>query len=196
MGAASIKIAVLALALALDVFAVSVGVGVRGTSRGAKVRIGAAFAGAEIAMNLIGAGIGVLAGRLVGEIAAYAGFAALVGLGIYMVRESLGEMAGPSALDLSRGHGLFVASLAISLDSLGIGFTILYIGVPIEITLIAIGIASVASTGLGLTLVIWGAALKSNRPSSGSIVAGCRVAHVGRPKACHGTHSDRSSDLR
>jgi putative Mn2+ efflux pump MntP len=155
MGAASIKIAVLALALALDVFAVSVGVGVRGTSRGAKVRIGAAFAGAEIAMNLIGAGIGVLAGRLVGEIAAYAGFAALVGLGIYMVRESLGEMAGPSALDLSRGHGLFVASLAISLDSLGIGFTILYIGVPIEITLIAIGIASVASTGLGLTLGRW-----------------------------------------
>lgn len=155
MGAASVKIAVLALALALDVFAVSVGVGVRGASRGAKLRIGAAFASAEIIMNLAGAGIGVLAGRLVGEIAAYAGFAALLGLGIYMIRESLGEMAGPSALDLSRGHGLFVASVAISLDSLGIGFTILYIGVPIAITLIAIGAASVASTTLGLTMGQW-----------------------------------------
>ncbi len=50
---------------------------------------------------------------------------------------------------------LFVASIAISLDSLGIGFTILYIGVPIEITLIAIGAASVASTTLGLTLGRW-----------------------------------------
>lgn len=155
MGVAFVKIAVLALALALDVFAVSVGVGVRGASLGAKVRIGAAFACAEIAMNLAGAGIGVVAGRLVGEIAAYAGFAALVGLGLYMVRESFGEMAGPSALDLSRGHGLFVASLAISMDSLGIGFTILYIGVPIEITLIAIAVASVASTTLGLTLGRW-----------------------------------------
>jgi putative Mn2+ efflux pump MntP len=155
MGAASVKIAVLALALGLDVLAVSVGVGVRGASRAAKVRIGAAFACAEIGMNLIGAGIGVAAGRLIGELAAYAGFAALVGLGVYMVRESLGEMRGPSALDLSRGHGLFVASIAVSLDSLGIGFTILYIGVPIEITLIAIGAASVASTALGLTLGRW-----------------------------------------
>lgn len=155
MGAASVKIAILALALALDVFAVSVGVGVRGASRGAKVRIGAAFACAEIGMNLAGAAIGVLAGRLVGEIAAYAGFAALFCLGAYMIRESLGEMAGPSVLDLSRGRGLFVASVAISLDSLGIGFTIFYIGVPIVITLVAIGVASVASTTLGLTLGRW-----------------------------------------
>jgi putative Mn2+ efflux pump MntP len=155
MGAALLKIFVLALALALDVFAVSVGVGVRGASRGAKIRIGTAFACAEIGMNLVGAGVGVLAGRLVGEVAGYAGFAALFVLGVYMMRESFGELSGPSILDLSRGRGLFVASLAISLDSLGIGFTILYVRVPLEVTLIAIGLASVTATTLGLTLGRW-----------------------------------------
>jgi putative Mn2+ efflux pump MntP len=50
---------------------------------------------------------------------------------------------------------LFLASLAISLDSLGIGFSILYIGVPMPISLIVIAAASVASTTLGLTLGRW-----------------------------------------
>ena len=186
MGAASVKIAVLALALALDVFAVSVGAGVRGVSRGAKVRIGAAFASAEIFMNLAGAGIGLAAGRLVGEVAAYIGFAALVALGIYMVRESLGEMAGPSALDLSRGHGLFVASVAISLDSLGIGFTILYIGVPIAVTLVAIGIASVASTALGLTLGRWlGRFAERNAAFVGGLILALTGAGFAALKALH-----------
>ncbi len=137
-----------AVSLALDVFAVSVGVGIRGVSRGAKFRIGAAFAAAEVAMNLIGAGLGALAGRAIGNVAAYIGFAALVGVGVYMIYESVAE--GEGGLDLSRGWGLFIGSLSISLDSLGIGFSIVYIGVPLAVTLGAIAFASVASTALGL----------------------------------------------
>jgi putative Mn2+ efflux pump MntP len=52
--------------------------------------------------------------------------------------------------DLSRGWGLLVASLSISLDSLGIGFSIVYIGVPLAVTLGAIAVASIVSTTLGL----------------------------------------------
>jgi putative Mn2+ efflux pump MntP len=186
MGAVVLKIAVLALALALDVFALSVGVGVRGVSSGAKLRIGAAFACAEIVMNLVGAGIGVVAGHLVGDIAGYAGFAALFGLGAYMVRESLGEMSGPSALDLSRGHGLFVASVAISLDSLGIGFTILYVGVPIAYTLVAIGVASVAATTLGLTLGRWlGGRAERNAAFIGGVILALTGVAFAVLKALH-----------
>jgi putative Mn2+ efflux pump MntP len=137
-----------AVSLALDVFAVSVGVGIRGASRGAKIRIGAAFAAAEVAMNLIGAGLGSLAGRAIGDVAGYIGFAALVGVGIYMIYEWAGE--GEAGLDLSRGWGLFIGSLSISLDSLGIGFSIVYIGVPLAVTLSAIAVASIGSTALGL----------------------------------------------
>ncbi len=138
----------LAISLALDVFAVCVGVGMRGVTRAAKVRIGAAFATAEVAMNLIGVGLGALAGKAMGEVAGYIGFAALVGVGAYMIYEWARDVE--SGLDLSQGWGLFVGSLAISLDSLGIGFSIVYINVPLAVTLGAIAVASLASSALGL----------------------------------------------
>jgi putative Mn2+ efflux pump MntP len=143
-----LRVALIAVSLALDVFAVSVGVGIRGVDRGAKVRIGAAFATAEVLMNCVGAGFGALLGRAIGQTAAYVGFAALIGVGIYMIYEAISE--GSENFDLSRGWGLFVASLSISLDSLGIGFSIDYIDVPVYVTLIAVAVASVASTSLGL----------------------------------------------
>jgi putative Mn2+ efflux pump MntP len=155
MTGAIFKIFIVALALALDVFAVGVGVGVRGVSKHHKVRIGIAFACAEVSMNIIGAGLGLLAGKLIGDFAGYIGFAALFGLGVYMIRESRTELSESSRLDLSRGRGLMLASLAISLDSLGIGFSILYIGVPMPISLVIIAATNVASTTLGLTLGRW-----------------------------------------
>jgi manganese efflux pump family protein len=155
MSAAFLKIFVVALALALDVFAVGVGVGVRGAPNLSKIRIGIAFACAEVGMNLLGAGLGLVAGRLIGDTAGYLGFAALFGVGLYMIRESRTELSASSKLDLSRGPGLAVASLAISLDSLGIGFSILYIGVPMPISLIVIAIVNVTATLLGLTLGRW-----------------------------------------
>ncbi|MEO6836586.1 MAG: manganese efflux pump [Candidatus Tumulicola sp.] len=149
---AALKIAFVALSLSLDVFAVSIGVGVRGVAPGVKWRIGLAFACAEVSMNLVGAGLGLAAGRFLGDIAGYIGFVALIALGLYMMKESRSEFSEASKLDLSKGWGLAVASLSISLDSLGIGFSILYIGVPLPISLIVIGIVSVCSTAAGLAL--------------------------------------------
>jgi putative Mn2+ efflux pump MntP len=150
--AAYLKIVVVALALALDVFAVSVGVGVRGIPRPLKLRIGVAFACAEIVMNLIGAALGLAVGKLIGGVAGYIGFAALIGLGLYMMKESRDELSEGSRLDLSHGWGLLLAALSISLDSLGVGFSILYIGVPLIAALAVIGAVSVCSTTLGLSL--------------------------------------------
>lgn len=147
-----VKILVVALSLGLDVFAVGIGVGMRGTPRAVKIRIGAAFASAEVIMNLIGVGLGKLAGSLLGDIAGYIGFAALIGVGSYMIFEAIRESEEKEPLDMSRGWGLFIASLSISLDSLGIGFSILYIGVPLAISLAVIFIVSICATVLGLTL--------------------------------------------
>lgn len=152
MIAAALKIAFVALSLSLDVFAVSVGVGVRGVPAGMKWRIGVAFACAEISMNLIGAALGLAAGKYLGDIAGYIGFVALIALGAYMIKESRSDFTGASSLDLSKGWGLAIASLSISLDSLGIGFSILYIGVQPVISLAVIGVVSVISTALGLSL--------------------------------------------
>lgn len=146
-----LKILVVALSLGLDVFAVGVGVGMRGVPRAVKVRIGIAFATAEVTMNLAGVGLGKLAGELLGNAAGYIGFAALIGLGGYMIVEAVRESERKRPLDMSRGWGLLVGSLSISLDSLGIGFSILYIGVPLWLALGVIFAVSIASTVLGLT---------------------------------------------
>jgi putative Mn2+ efflux pump MntP len=146
------KIFAIALSLALDVFAVSVGVGVRGISTPQKVRIGLAFATAEISMVLIGALLGRAAGHFFGDAAGYFGFTALVGLGIYMMIESRNVSGETQKFDLSKGWGLLLAALSVSLDSLGIGFSILYVGVPMPVSLIVIAGVSVCSTACGLTL--------------------------------------------
>jgi manganese efflux pump family protein len=146
------KILFVALSLGLDVFAVCIGIGMRGTDRALKIRIGWAFATAEVTMTLVGVGIGRVAGRLLGDTAGYLGFAALVGVGCYMVYEALHGTEEAGGFDLSRGWGLTLGALSISLDSLGIGFSILYIGVPLGISIVFIAAASVLSTTLGLAL--------------------------------------------
>jgi putative Mn2+ efflux pump MntP len=145
----ALRVALVACSLALDVFAVSIGVGMRGLSTGTRLRIGAAFAAAEVIMNLIGAGIGAISGRMLGDVAGYLGFGALIAVGAYMIVEELRDVE--SGIDLSRGWGLALASLSISFDSLGVGFSIVYLGVPFPVTLGAIAIASVLATTLGLT---------------------------------------------
>ncbi len=148
---AFLKLLVIAVSLGLDVFAVCVGVGMRGTVRSTKVRIGLAFTTAEVSMTAIGSGIGQAAGHVLGDAAGYLGFAALIGVGIWMVIETL-RAEGEGGLDLSTGAGLFFGALSISLDSLGIGFTILYIGVPFAISLATIAVTSALATTLGLFL--------------------------------------------
>jgi manganese efflux pump family protein len=146
------KVLFVALSLGLDVFAVSVGVGMKGADRWVKIRIGAAFAVAEMTMTVLGVLLGQAAGHLLGDAAGYLGFAALVGVGGYMIYEALHGTEEGGGFDLSRGFGLVLGALSISLDSLGIGFSILYIGVPLAYSLVFIGAASVLSTTLGLAL--------------------------------------------
>ncbi|HEY9085925.1 MAG TPA: manganese efflux pump [Candidatus Tyrphobacter sp.] len=152
MPSSALKLLAVALSLGLDVFAVGVGVGVRGAPRALKIRIGIAFASAEVVMTLIGAGLGAAVGRVLGDVAGYIGFVALLLLGGYMILESRREAHLKRPIDMSRGWGLLLASLSISLDSLGIGFSILYIGVPVVAALGAIAAVSALSTTAGLTL--------------------------------------------
>ncbi len=146
---APLRVGLIAISLGLDEFAVCIGVGIRGMVPGSRLRIGIAFLIAEVGMNAVGAGLGALVGKLLGDVAGYLGFAALIGVGIYVVVETLGE--AERQLDLSRGYGLFLASLSISLDSLGVGFSIVYLGVPIWVVLVAIALVSIVATSLGLT---------------------------------------------
>jgi putative Mn2+ efflux pump MntP len=171
---ALMRLVLIAVSLGLDVFAVCIGVGVRGATGGAKVRIGAAFATAEVSMTVIGASLGRVAGALLGNAAAYIGFAALVGVGVYMIVETIRESEG--TMDLSHGWGLFLAALSISLDSLGIGFSIIYIGVPFVLSLIVIGAVSVCASSAGL---LFGRVLGRRAEESSGVIAGVLLIVTG-----------------
>ncbi len=151
VAAAALKIAIVAISLGLDVFAVCIGVGMSGLDWRQKFRIGAAFAFAEVTMTLFGVLLGATAGKYLGDVAGYLGFIAITLVGGYMVWEALrgGEEA---PFDLSRGWGLVLGALSVSLDSLGIGFSILFIGVPLGVSIVCIAAASILSTSMGLAL--------------------------------------------
>ena len=82
---------------------------------------------------------------------------------------------------MTSGWGLLVASLAISLDSLGIGFSILFVGVPVALSLVVIGIVSVIATLLGLRL---GRVLGSRVEDASEMLAGV-FARAHRRHICH-----------
>jgi manganese efflux pump family protein len=142
------KVVVVAIAVGLDVLAVSVGVGVARLAWDASVRVGAAFASSEIIMQVVGFGLGAGAGKMIGEVASYAGFVLLAVVGGFMIRSSLGH--DESEFDATRGSGLLLTSLSISLDSLGVGFALPGVSIPLVPLLITVSISTVIFTFVGL----------------------------------------------
>ncbi len=144
-----VKMLAIAIAIGLDVFAISVGVGITKAEWPTRIRLGAAFATAEITMQIVGYELGTGAGKLFGEIAEWAGFALLAAVGAFMIRESFKHSSEP-AFDLTRGVGLLVTSLSISLDSLGVGFALPAVGIALVPMLITVSITTSVFTFLGL----------------------------------------------
>ena len=130
-------------------FAISVGVGVARLSVDASLRLGAAFAGSEIGMQAIGYGIGAGAGHLLGEIADYVGFALLASIGLVMIRKSF-RLSSEAKFEATRGAGLVLTSLSISLDSLGVGIAQPAVAIPLVPLLIVVSITTTAFTFIGL----------------------------------------------
>jgi putative Mn2+ efflux pump MntP len=144
-----VKTLAVAIAIGLDVFAISVGVGITKGEWSTRIRLGAAFATAEITMQVIGYELGTGAGRLFGAIAEWIGFGLLALVGAFMIRESFSP-AEKASFDLTRGVGLLIASLSISLDSLGVGFALPAIGIPLLPLLITVSITTSIFTFVGL----------------------------------------------
>jgi putative Mn2+ efflux pump MntP len=145
------KVCAVAFAVGLDVLAVSVAAGVMQLGRGASIRVGIAFAAAEISMQVIGYALGTSVGRMLGKVAAYGGFALLGLIGAYIIYGSSGEPAEPE-FDFSGGPGLLIAALSISLDSLGVGIALPGVPIPVTPLIIAVSISTISFTMLGLSL--------------------------------------------
>ena len=103
------KVLGVALAVGLDVLAVSVGVGVMQLPLNARLRLGFAFAGSEIVMQIVGYELGAGAGKVLGGVATYIGLALLATIGCVMIRSRItvrpfiSPLARSKPRDRSRG---------------------------------------------------------------------------------------------
>jgi putative Mn2+ efflux pump MntP len=143
------KVFAVAFAVGLDVLALSIGVGVARLTPRASFRVGSAFAFAEIAMQLIGYELGAGAGHMLGEVANDISLALLFLIGSVMIAQSF-EYLPEARFDTAKGTGLFLASLSISLDSLGVGLALPALGIPLVPLLVTISITTVTFTLIGL----------------------------------------------
>jgi manganese efflux pump family protein len=143
------KVIPVAIAVGLDVLAVSVGVGVSRLAWNASLRVGIAFASAEIIMQVVGYALGAGLGRMIGDVASYTGFALLAVVGFFMIRASLRDDEA-AKFDATRGAGLLLTSLSISLDSLGVGFALPGVPIPLLPLLITLAISTTVFTFIGL----------------------------------------------
>jgi putative Mn2+ efflux pump MntP len=143
------KVLSVAFAVGLDVLALSIGVGIARLSPGASLRVGSAFAVAEIAMQLIGYGLGATASRILGEVADAISLALLFLIGSVMIAKSF-EYLPDAHFETANGTGLLLASLSISLDSLGVGIALPALGIPLIPLLVTISITTISFTLTGL----------------------------------------------
>jgi manganese efflux pump family protein len=143
------KVCAVAFAVGLDVLALSVGVGVTRLAPGASFRVGVAFAFSELAMQIIGYELGAGTSQLLGELAGDASLGLLLLVGSLMIVKSF--RCRPEAhFDTAKGVGLLLASLSISMDSLGVGIALPALGIPLLPLLITIAISTTVFTMIGL----------------------------------------------
>jgi len=143
------KVLGVAVAVGLDVFAISIGVGVARVAAQVRLRLGIAFATSEIGMQLIGYETGRRAGVMLGEAAAFAGFALLGLIGLLMLHKSV-KGGVEEKFDGTSGIGLIMIALSISLDSLGVGIALPAAHIPLVPLLITVSITTTIFTLIGL----------------------------------------------
>lgn len=148
------ELLLLAVALGTDAFSLCLGLGLNGISRrlaGAIVLVVFAY---HVAMPVAGWLAGGLAGRLVGQAAALCGAAILVYLGARMVYGAVRrrDEAIPPVADVIGPGTILVLGFSVSVDALGVGFTLGATGAALLQAALVIGIVAGLMTATGFVL--------------------------------------------
>lgn len=138
-----------AVAIGLDVLAISVAVGIRGLPWASRLHLGGAFATAEIGMQILGYLLGTGFGKLIGTAAEWLGLFVLAGIGVWILREGFSN-GKEREFDVEKPVGLVLASLSISLDSLGVGFALPALRLPLAPLFATVAVSTVCFTLGGL----------------------------------------------
>ncbi len=159
-----------ALAIGLDVLALSIAIGIKEPPWRQRARLGVAFSSAEILMQILGLTLGTGLGRLVGTIATWIGLVVLAGIGAWILREGFSHEADRE-FNVNTLGGLLLASLSISLDSLGVGFALPALHLPIVPLLCTVAVSTVCFTLAGLAFgAMLGHVFEKNAEKAAGIV--------------------------
>ena len=170
-GSSGMLLVPLVLSLGLDTFAVSTAIGIAPMPTALRVRFALACAVAEAGMPLVGYVLGKFLGRL-GAVADWLSVALLLGAGLWIVREALGdEDEVAEALERAQqgGFALLIVALSVSLDELAVGLALGTLRLPVVPVVIAIGAQALVVSLIGLRL---GAALGARIGARATLAAG------------------------
>jgi putative Mn2+ efflux pump MntP len=101
-------------------------------------------------MQILGYVLGTFFGRVIGDVAAWIGLVVLAGIGAWILYESTKKGNDEHEFDVEKPLGLFLASISISLDSLGVGFALPSLHLPILGLFVTVACTTIAFTLAGL----------------------------------------------
>lgn len=147
------KLIALVIPLGLDTFAVAAALGMLGTTRASRLRVSILFPSFEAAMPLIGLALGAPLGHVIGDSADYVAIGVLLAFGLYtLLGSEEREERTIARLADTRGPGLLLLGLTVSLDELAIGFTLGLLRLPAALVIGLIALQALVLAQLGLRL--------------------------------------------
>lgn len=147
-----ITIILLAVGLAMDAFTVSLGIGTAGEieSLRGKMRLAMHFGIFQSGMTALGWIVGETVVNYVKGFDHWIALALLGYVGINLIRAGFKKDGRAFNQDPSTGHTLVLLSVATSIDAFAVGLSIVFMNVPVLLTVIAIGLISYLLSVVGL----------------------------------------------
>ena len=147
-----VTITLISIGLAMDAFAVSLGIGTAGqipTMRG-KIRLAAHFGIFQAGMTALGWLAGETIVHYVKGFDHWIAFALLGYVSFSLIRSGLDKDRKAFNQDPSKGRVLVVLSFATSIDAFAVGLSIVFLKVPILLSVIMIGVVALVLSAVGL----------------------------------------------
>jgi putative Mn2+ efflux pump MntP len=147
-----VTITLISIGLAMDALAVSLGIGTAGqipTLRG-KIRLAAHFGIFQSGMTALGWLAGETIVHYVKGFDHWIAFALLGYVGINLIRAGFGKDGKAFEQDPSTGKVLVMLSFATSIDAFAVGLSIVFLKVPILLSVVMIGLVALLLSAIGL----------------------------------------------
>jgi putative Mn2+ efflux pump MntP len=147
-----ITILLLSVSLAMDALAVSLSIGTAGEIRSlrGKLRLAAHFGIFQSGMTALGWLLGATIVNYIKGFDHWIAMALLGYVGINLIRAGFKKDGKAFEQDPSTGRTLVLLSFATSIDAFAVGLSIVFLKIPILITVIAIGLVTLLLSAMGL----------------------------------------------